>query len=168
MTGRERNGRFVADLASVRSGRHFVRDVLLDWDLEQLVDDAQLCVSEIVTNAVTHAGTDVAISVRNEDDAVVVEVHDGVPTMVPQQPAVAAPLEATSGRGMHIVAALSVAWGVRTDSTGKVIWFRLPVPGEGSRSADADVLSMTGHRSATIEPSRDRRAHGAEQARSAS
>lgn len=142
----ERSEHFAADLRSVRSGRHFVRDILLEWDLEQLVDDASLCVSEVVTNAVKHAGTELTIVVRRDDTdgVVVVDVHDGMPDV--ELRADPSTLDATSGRGLHIVATISQDWGVRHVEDGKVIWFRLPLPATGSRSSDADVFSMDARR----------------------
>ncbi|SHG57280.1 Anti-sigma regulatory factor (Ser/Thr protein kinase) [Jatrophihabitans endophyticus] len=167
MTRAERSERFAPELASVRAGRHFVRDTLEAWDLAELADDAQLCVSEIVTNAVTHAGTQVTVTVRSEDD-LVVEVHDGVATLSVPEPDVPVAATATSGRGLQIVSVVSADWGVECSADGKVIWFRLPLPDTTARHHDADVLSLAERRSTpSAPPAATQRASGYEQARTA-
>lgn len=128
-----------AGLASVREGRIFARDVVTQWDLQSLADDVQLGVSELVTNAVRHAGTDVVMTMRL-DDKLVIEVQDSDPEL--RHPAVPTkdPL-ATSGRGLQIVSAVSADWGVRSVPTGKVVWFALALPDSGRHDADVHDLS---------------------------
>ena len=129
-------------LPSVTRARHFVRDVLLGWDLEALVDDAQLGTSELVANAVRHAGTDLVLTIR-VDGVVTISIHDGEPTL--RRPVIAdAGFLAENGRGLHIVAAIAQDWGITTATNGKVVWFNLALP--QSAGDDADVLSMATHR----------------------
>ena len=80
MTARESTITLPGEVASIRTGRHFARDLMLQWDLEQLVDDVQLGVSELATNAVRHAGTDFVLTVRC-DTAVTILVSDAEPDL---------------------------------------------------------------------------------------
>lgn len=126
------------ELASVTAGRHFVRDVLNAWHLPRLVDDAQLATSELVANAVRHAGTDLRLSV-SLDDGVVIAIEDSRPEI--RHPVLANPGSmAESGRGLHIVAAVSSDWGIRATPNGKAVWFALLLP--DSASPDAEMLQL--------------------------
>lgn len=135
-----------AEPISVTRGRHFVRDVLLDWGLPRLVDDAQLCTSELVANAVRHARTDLVLSVGTRAGAVIISIEDGEPELRRPVPASSDAL-AEHGRGLHIVAAISSDWGVTTAAGGKVIWFSLRLPDTGA--VDADLYSLDARRSDT-------------------
>ena len=141
MTARERSLRLPAELMSVRTGRRFARDVVAEWGLRRLADEVQLGVSELITNAVRHAKTEVELRLQL-DGRLYVEVRDFEPALnrpVDGQPA--DPL-ATSGRGLQIVAAVSRDWGVRGRPDGKAVWFSLELP--DAESPDADVYSMIG------------------------
>ena len=142
MTDRIRQVHLPADLHSVRIGRQLARDVALDWGLERLVDDVQLGVSELLSNAVGHAGTDVMMTLRLST-RLTVEVLDNDPDL--PHPGIPDPdLRATSGRGLRIVSAISSDWGVRAAPGGKTGGFALDLPESGS--PDADILSFAGHR----------------------
>ncbi|CAL9455579.1 hypothetical protein SUDANB176_02532 [Streptomyces sp. enrichment culture] len=96
-------------------------------------DDATLIASELVTNAVVHAGTDVHLTCRLEEEtgALVVEVSDRHPSRAPRgtEPE-ASPHDAPEyGRGLPLVAALSEAWGVTYRPGTKTVWARLPAGG---------------------------------------
>ncbi|MEV5492598.1 SpoIIE family protein phosphatase [Streptomyces bobili] len=116
------------DLQGVRRARHLVREWLDDWELGAVDDEAQLLLSEIVTNALVHADSEVDLRVRRYPDCLRVEVRDSDP-----HPAinVGRPGEdqAESGRGMMIVAALASAWGNSPNGRGKTVWFELPLAG---------------------------------------
>jgi anti-sigma regulatory factor (Ser/Thr protein kinase) len=111
------------ELASAGRARRFVRDVLHQEGPAVDVEVVALLTSEVVTNAVLHAGTDVDLVVRSEDGCIRVEASDtGEPTaFVPHVPA-----RSESGRGITIIAALSAAWGVIPTARGKTVWFRCP------------------------------------------
>jgi anti-sigma regulatory factor (Ser/Thr protein kinase) len=131
-----------ANLTSVRKARAWARDIVTEWNVPGLIDDAQLAISELVTNAVRHAGTDVVMTLTL-DDKLIVEVEDSDPEL--RHPAVPTtdPL-ATSGRGLQIVSAVSVDWGVRSVPNGKVVWFALALP--DTERTDADVFQLSGRR----------------------
>jgi len=84
-----------------------------------LIDDAVLCVSELVTNAV-HAGcTSLRVELSFKDDGVRVGVVDDAPG----RPALrSAGAGERSGRGLRLVEAVSRRWGVDVVERGKLVW----------------------------------------------
>lgn len=113
------------DLLSVRESRRFLRETLAQWALPEAEDSAQLVVSELVTNAITHAESACRLRLSRTTGGLRVEVVDGGTGTPDPQPPSATGLH---GRGMHIVAALAVAWGTELlDTGGKVVWAELPV-----------------------------------------
>lgn len=83
--------------------------------------EVRLVVSELVTNAVLHAGTEIELNVVLRADAIRIEVTDlGVD--VPQ---LWVRGDDTSGRGLPIVEALGRAWGVIELDAGKTVWCEL-------------------------------------------
>ncbi|MFC8565257.1 ATP-binding protein [Streptomyces sp. NPDC057245] len=114
--------RFTALEAEVAALRRDVRVRLESWGLRSLVDEVQLCVSELVANVITHvgAGTPTTLSVLMNGTYLRVEVRDpdsrALPTLV------AADIEAEGGRGMALVAAVTDRWGVSLLGDGKVTW----------------------------------------------
>ncbi len=121
------------------SARAMLRKALTEWaqssadgaDLltGRVGDDAALVASELVTNAVVHAGTEVRLTCRLEDtDALVVEVADLHPSRAPRDDAAEAPAHDLPeyGRGLRLVAALAESWGVTYRAGSKTVWARLP------------------------------------------
>jgi signal transduction histidine kinase len=101
-----------------RAGRDFVSRTLLDWRLSQHIAPAALVVNELVMNAITHAQTNIAVTVSAHRQAIRLAVRDHSPDL-PVGPSSGS----ASGRGMTIVAGLSSAWGVLpTGDGGKVVW----------------------------------------------
>ena len=123
------------------AARRFVRDTLQSWligggtaDGHGLVDDAVLLTSELVTNAVVHAGTPVEVTCKLTGGGVEVVVSDGHPArLVPEPPENEhVPAERTSGRGLLLPAALASAWGVTYGRAAKAVWFRIGQAGTGA------------------------------------
>jgi hypothetical protein len=84
--------------------------------------DAQLVVSELVTNAVVHAGTPFSVGVRYDGSAVRISVQDWSsrqPIMRDSNP------YALSGRGLRLIAMVSRAWGIEYGPDGKTVWAEL-------------------------------------------
>lgn len=120
-----------ADLASVTRGRHFVRQKLSDWAVGELLDDAELCVSELLTNAVLHAGTPMRLEIELDGD-LTVRVRDDDRSTGVATPRASAAHEQESGRGLHIIERVSTRWGVSMLPDGKMIWFVLqPLTDDG-------------------------------------
>lgn len=126
---REDSATAVLDLAlersSVSAARRFVRTHLSNWDLDSVADFAQLVASELVTNAITHAGTPCQLRLSLHTSTMRVEVRDdGEGTPEPRPPDEVG----ESGRGMHLISALSTAWGTELlPQGGKVVWAELPL-----------------------------------------
>ncbi|MFE7385070.1 SpoIIE family protein phosphatase [Streptomyces zhihengii] len=125
---------------SVASARAFVRDTLQGWGYGDVVDDAVVLTSELVTNAVIHAGTAADVLCLRSEDGVRVEVGDRYPEReVPMQGTGQgfASLDRENGRGLLLCAALASRWGVEYTPTRKHVWFRLDLPQRpvGARSA---------------------------------
>lgn len=109
-----------------------MRDALIDMGRADLIDDAVLGVSELVSNACLHARSTLTVAVIAGDEGVVrIEVRDE--SLVIPQPRQGGSL-ATTGRGLGILDALG-KWGVTADGRGgKVVWF---VPGDVDRHQPA-------------------------------
>jgi DNA-binding NarL/FixJ family response regulator len=114
--------RFPAELQSARAARKFVGSVLERWSCTDLEDSIQLLVSELVTNAVIHAKSDVEVALHLRADRVRVEVIDAATDYVHRRDAGE---EEQSGRGMALTEALASAWGIDTLVAGKSVWFEV-------------------------------------------
>jgi DNA-binding NarL/FixJ family response regulator len=112
-----------ADTSSAGRARRFVDEVLSRWRCDALLDDVQLLVSELVTNAVVHAGSEVEVAVRLLSDSVRIEVVDRAAN-APLRPADPAD-DDESGRGLLLVETLASAWGVEPLEGGKSVWFEV-------------------------------------------
>lgn len=125
---------------SVASARSFVRDTLQGWGFADIVDDAVVLTSELVTNAVVHAGTTADLLCLRSEDGVRIEVADRYPEReVPLQgaPGTMGSPDREGGRGLQLCAALATRWGVEYTSTHKQVWFQLDLPDRpvGTRTA---------------------------------
>lgn len=125
---------------SVAAARAFVRDTLHGWGFADVVDDAVVLTSELVTNAVVHAGTAADVQCLRYETAVRVEVADHYPEReIPLQTRGRQFREADheGGRGLLLCSALAGRWGVEYTAAGKHVWFQLDLPERpaGTRSA---------------------------------
>jgi anti-sigma regulatory factor (Ser/Thr protein kinase) len=119
------------DLGAVQDARRFVDGLLNSWDQAQVSDDVQLLVSEVVTNALIHAGSDVDLRMLAFADHVRMEVRDFA-----SQPPVPYPFaasdegvaEAEHGRGLFLVEALARDWNTSPNGRGKTVWLEVEVP----------------------------------------
>ena len=100
--------------------REFLRGSTCVEHHSEVVDDAVLLVSELVTNSVLHGGPPVVVAVDCDEATLQVRVRDG-------SSALPAPRDAASadenGRGLALVAEMSADWGVDTEEDGKHVWF---------------------------------------------
>ncbi|GGZ36148.1 hypothetical protein GCM10010365_66150 [Streptomyces poonensis] len=137
---------------SVATARSFVRDTLQGWGFADIVDDAVVLTSELVTNAVVHAGTSADVLCLRTDDGVRIEVADRYPEReIPLQAeavSMGSP-DREGGRGLQLCAALAARWGVEYTPTQKQVWFQLDLPERpvGTRAAGpslpAELLPLT-------------------------
>jgi anti-sigma regulatory factor (Ser/Thr protein kinase) len=108
-----------ADRSSPRRARQFVDEVLHRWQRDGAIDRLSLIASELVTNAVEHARTEVAVHLEARDGCVYLEVFDrgsGRPTFLDEHP------DRPGGLGLPIVEALAASWGTRAREGGKGVW----------------------------------------------
>jgi PAS domain S-box-containing protein len=124
---------------SVATARAFVRDTLQGWGFSDVVDDAVVLTSELVTNAVVHAGTAADVLCLRYPASVRIEVADHYPEReVPLHDGdrVAHP-DREGGRGLILCSALASRWGVEYAPTHKQVWFQLDLPERpaGTRAA---------------------------------
>jgi anti-sigma regulatory factor (Ser/Thr protein kinase) len=110
---------------SVRRARVWIGGELERLGRPDLVDAAELGISELVTNAILHAEPPISVRLRGSRDRPRVEVHDnsGRPPRVGVDMTDDDHLMATIGRGMGIVALYSQSWGADVSQDGKVVWF---------------------------------------------
>jgi anti-sigma regulatory factor (Ser/Thr protein kinase) len=116
-----------ADTTAPGLARQFVVDVLRGWSVdEEVVERAELCVSELVTNAVIHTGTSPTVSVSNDGESVLLTVHDtGSRSNIRSAEAVGP--DGVSGRGLSLVEALARSWNVEHTTGGTSVWCELPL-----------------------------------------
>ncbi|MEU5319472.1 ATP-binding protein [Streptomyces sp. NPDC021056] len=110
--------------AAVREARATVRRQLERWglaDREDLVDTAELLVSELATNALLHSASGFRLTLSASHGVLRCEVAD-VGRCTPR---VLRAGTAESGRGMFLVDALARRWGCHQDGPGKTVWFEL-------------------------------------------
>ena len=143
---------FEPEPTAVAAARRFVRETLNSWHLsgrdDPMVDDAVLLTSELVTNAIVHAGTGVELTCRLKGAAVEVSVLDRHPArMIPDPPGGRAEADRPNGRGLLLSGALSSSWGVTYAPTTKVVWFQLGLgsaPGGAPAATPAENETWTG------------------------
>ena len=108
--------------AAARS-REFLRTAICSAHHANVVQDAELLVSELVTNGVRYAAPPIVLRVECENaESLRVLVRDGSPTLPHVNHAQP---EDERGRGLFLVDYISDEWGAEPTTQGKVTWFRL-------------------------------------------
>lgn len=113
---------------SVPAARRVVTELLRSWAAERYRDDANLLVSELVSNVVRHVG---------DTSAMVLEVQLSEPGLrigvvdasTARPSAREHPTTAVGGHGMRLVAAVADRWGSEWCRGGKRVWFELATRG---------------------------------------
>jgi anti-sigma regulatory factor (Ser/Thr protein kinase) len=118
--------------ASASVARELVACACHDWHLESLIDDLSLVVTELVANAVRHAGTEMEVRLIALEGGIRLEVQDGSTRPLRPRPST---LVDEGGRGLLLVDALSSRYGVEGEAGGKKVWVELLLDnaGEGVR-----------------------------------
>jgi len=117
--------RLALDPIEVGRARAVVREQLHDWGLTKLAPNAELLVSELVTNAVRHSHSRPVELRLVRGDTLLCEVDDDdhdLPTLRSAGP------EEEFGRGLRVVSALAREWGTSRTKAGKTVWFELTLP----------------------------------------
>ena len=113
---------------SVGVGRRLVGEALAEWGLDDIAHTAMLLTSEVLTNSLLHARTQIVLTVeRSGPRAVTIAVRDGSP-IIPRRRRHAH--DATTGRGLELLDRLSESWRVQPVEGGKTLTFTI--------TADAD------------------------------
>jgi sigma-B regulation protein RsbU (phosphoserine phosphatase) len=145
-----RRVRLPNDRRTPAAARAVVRSVLEEAGLDGLLNEALLLTTELSTNAVVHAGTELDIEVTADTAGLTVTVTDFAPGPVeqlavgPRNDKLDIGEVAERGRGLLLVDHFASRWGTVHQGTGKGVWFRLergPSPGppgdEGSPAVEA-------------------------------
>lgn len=109
-----------ADVAAAGQARDFVDATCAGWAVTDRFPYATLVASELVTNAVTHAGTEAVLIVSLDRQGLHLAVRDGQADGAHRirtgrdRPG--------DGRGLHLVSELTRAWGVSAHPDGKTVW----------------------------------------------
>ncbi|MEV4215565.1 ATP-binding protein, partial [Micromonospora sp. NPDC049662] len=134
--GAVRRVRLPADRRTPAAARAVVRSVLAEAHLDDLVNEALLLTTELTTNAVEHAGTELDIEVVADDVGLSVTVSDFAPSSGNDELTVGTRNDTSEidevserGRGLLLVDHFASRWGTTYLPTGKGVWFRLDRPG---------------------------------------
>ena len=130
---------YPAASCSVGAARRALRDTLVGWDLEHLVETGALLTSELATNAVLHGRTSLLLDLAVHQQRLRVTVADRNP-MLPRRRQHG--LQAGTGRGLALIAALSVDHGVQTPfhDYAKGVWFELALDGAETACTDEGAI----------------------------
>ncbi|WP_240669933.1 SpoIIE family protein phosphatase [Actinoplanes solisilvae] len=134
-SGLVRRVRLPNDRRTPAAARALVRSVLEEAGLEPLLNEALLLTTELSTNAVVHANTELDIEVRADATGLTVTVTDFAPGPVeqlavgPRNETVDIGEVAERGRGLLLVDHFASRWGTVHEGTGKGVWFRLEPEG---------------------------------------
>ena len=128
--------------SSIAAARHAVANLLNGTGRvpDVVVEDVLLLVSELVTNAVLHAGTHTRVSASVRAGRVVVAVGDADPNHHPFLAERGS--MATNGRGMMLVDAVASDWGIDLRNDWKVVWFETTYDPTGVVARDAEDLDV--------------------------
>jgi anti-sigma regulatory factor (Ser/Thr protein kinase) len=110
--------------AAPRTARQLLDDLMQLWDCDDPAHVAALLTSELVTNVVRHARTDLLLEVSLQASILRVAASDDDPTL-PALKRVGPGAE--SGRGLYLIDSLARSWGVTPRDDGKTVWFDVVV-----------------------------------------
>jgi len=113
-----------------------VSRVLSEAGHDDLLEAAQLLVSEVVTNALVHSGTSIDVSMSADEQGVLVEVGDGS-QHVPRPRNYAA--TSITGRGVALLDRTADDWGVVRGIRGKTVWFVLSAENARAQGTEPEL-----------------------------
>ncbi|WP_433612248.1 SpoIIE family protein phosphatase [Dactylosporangium sp. CA-139114] len=119
--------RLPADHSSPGLAREAIRTIAHERDLVPVLDEALLLVTELTTNSVVHAGTEVDLEITASDTSLTVAVLDFSPGVVTPRSSETGGELPERGRGLLLVEQMATAWGTVHFTGGKGVWFRLDV-----------------------------------------
>ncbi|MFB6397872.1 ATP-binding protein [Polymorphospora lycopeni] len=115
------------------AARRLLRAKCAEWGLDQVVDPGQMIVSELVANAVEHAGTPIDLTLSHAGRKLRIAVADRSPAHpafpgpepAPRDPAAGLSIR---GRGLGLVSLDADGCGVVTGPDGKIVWASVTTP----------------------------------------
>lgn len=113
------------DGASVGLARRMVRTLLRSTPMEAFTDDAELVVSELVTNALVHAGGEVQLTLALSGSGLRVDVADDSAHLPVRRDY---STSSGTGRGLHLIESLVTRWSTFRLGQGKVVWVEMEDP----------------------------------------
>jgi anti-sigma regulatory factor (Ser/Thr protein kinase) len=125
-----RRAHLPGDIGVAAAARGLVAETCRDWGLPEYTRHAQLIMSELVVNAVEHAGTDVVAAVSLRGPVLHLAVQDRareLPRLIEYAPDRAGSMVEQRGAGLRLVREASTAWGALPCTEGKVVWATLAV-----------------------------------------
>lgn len=115
-----------ADPRAVAQARHFAFRTLTAWAVDETtINNAVLCLSELVTNAVIHTDAGCELRLVLDEGVLTTTVRDGGSNVVIDPSHVREDPLAVHGRGLQLVDAFSSRWGSQLDAGGMSVWFVL-------------------------------------------
>ena len=117
--------------------------------LAHRLEDGELALSELVTNAVLHGRDPLSVRVVLDEQVLRAEVADANPvspsfSMLDQT--------AVTGRGLLLISAVSDRWGVEPSPSGKVVWFELLARRDVQTVLDVDALLASWGDELSLDP----------------
>ncbi|MBM7169060.1 ATP-binding protein [Streptomyces sp. G44] len=117
---------FCAEPEEIRNLRRAVRAALGRWGAVVVSEEAELAVTELATNTIQHVGhgTAAVLVMEVRMDRLRLELHDksSLPPVVGS-----GGCDEECGRGLHLLAAMSLDWGTLLTAAGKAVWCELPL-----------------------------------------
>jgi anti-anti-sigma regulatory factor/anti-sigma regulatory factor (Ser/Thr protein kinase) len=107
------------------TARRIIRDACHAWNLPHLIDDAELIITEIVANAVQHAGGPVDILLTRRNRHLHMSVRDR--SHEPPLRSIPDPESLLGGRGLLLLDAIAAGWGTAETAEGKAVWATLRI-----------------------------------------
>lgn len=132
---------FAADRSAAARARRLVVAALEAHGFGDLAAAGELCVSELVTNAVLHARSATTVRVRSVGSTVVVEVSDASPVLPVRK---RYSNQTTTGRGLMLLETFAADWGVEASDDGKTVWFVLDPAAPGGFADALDDAAAAG------------------------
>ena len=108
-----------------RRARDLVTEACVRSNLARLIPAATVIISELVSNVIDHAHTMMTVEVALRPSQLYLAVHDG--SSAPPVLRRADDVQSHDGRGLHLVAAFSTAWGHTAEGSGKTVWATVAV-----------------------------------------
>jgi anti-anti-sigma regulatory factor/anti-sigma regulatory factor (Ser/Thr protein kinase) len=120
---RQQSRRLYPTPIATRVARQLVAEACRAWGVTDITESAEIIITELVSNVVVHAGTEMRVRVALGQSVLRLSVRDHSPTL-PRR-VLPDPETGEGGRGLILIEALSTGWGVTATEDGKLVWATL-------------------------------------------